>query len=84
MADFKGYYQRSSYTIANLTEIGIVKLEDMGSLPFFSVHYEGKQLPVKSKELCSDADSDADAGIPPELPGDSDDDVGEGILPVPQ
>ena len=30
------------------------------------------------------SDSDTDAGIPPELPGDSDDDVGEGILPVPQ
>ena len=42
MAEFKGYYQRSSFTVANLTEIGIVQLEDMGSLPFLSVHHEGK------------------------------------------
>ena len=39
MASFKGYYHRSTLTVANLTEIGIVNLDDMGTLPFFSVHY---------------------------------------------
>ena len=42
MAELKGYNLISSFTVANLTEIGNVELEDMGTLPFFSVHYKGK------------------------------------------
>ena len=58
MTDFKGFYQRSSFTISNMTEIGIVKLEDMGTLPFFSVHYKGKQLPIKSEKYCNETKGD--------------------------
>ena len=46
MADFKQFDQRSSFTVANLTQIGIINLDDMGTLPFFSVHYKGDQLPI--------------------------------------
>ena len=58
MTEFKGYEQRSTFTIANLTEIGNVELEDMGTLPFFSVHYKGKQLPSKSEKLCPETKGD--------------------------
>ena len=44
--------------MANLTDIGVVYLDDMGTLPFFSVHYKGKQLPVTSDKLCSETDGD--------------------------
>ena len=42
MAMYEGYYHRSISTIANLTDIGEVRLEDMDSLPFFGVHLKGK------------------------------------------
>ena len=52
MAEFKGYYKSSSFAQANMTEIGIVSLDDMGTLPFYSVHYKGKQLSIESEEKC--------------------------------
>ena len=58
MVEFKGYYQRSSVTIANMAEIGIVELDHMGSIPFFSIHYKGKQLPIKSEKYCSETKGD--------------------------
>ena len=42
MLNYQHFYQRSTFTVANLTEIGEVSLEEMGTLPFFSVHYKGK------------------------------------------
>ena len=42
MSEFKGYYQSTSFAQANMAEIGIVSLDEMGTLPFFSVHYKGK------------------------------------------
>ena len=48
MAELKGYNLISIISVANLTDIGIVKLEDMGTLPFFSVHYKGHAIPLKS------------------------------------
>ena len=38
---YEGYYLKTIDTNANLAEIGILKLEDMGTLPFWSVHYKG-------------------------------------------
>ena len=58
MAEYKGYYHRATVTVANLTEIGVVNLDDMGTLPFFSVHYRGKQLPLKSENHCAETKGD--------------------------
>ena len=37
-----------------MNEIGIVKLENMGALPFFSVHYKGHRLNRISNKHCSE------------------------------
>jgi len=58
MADYKGYYLKSIETVTNFTDLGIIKLDDMGTLPFFSIHYKGKHLSIKSKEHCADTDGD--------------------------
>ena len=42
MTLYEGYYHRDIESAANLTDIGIVSLEEMGTLPFFGVHYLGK------------------------------------------
>ena len=42
MTEFKRAYERSGITEANMAEIGILNLDDMGALPFFGVHYKGK------------------------------------------
>jgi len=44
LTKYEGYYHRSIETSANLTEIGIVQMEDMGTVPYFSVHYKGHRL----------------------------------------
>ena len=48
MANYEGYYHKSITSVANLTDIGIVNLDDMGTMPFYSVHYKGHSLPIKS------------------------------------
>ena len=58
MVSYKGYYHKSISTSANFTEIGIVKLEDMGSLPFFAVHHKGHQLHIKSEKRCAETQGD--------------------------
>ena len=58
MAEYKGYSHRSTFTIANLTEVGSVSLDDMGSLPFFSLSYKGKELPIKSEKYCAETNND--------------------------
>ena len=63
MTQFKGYYERSIFTESPLTEIGIIKLDDMGSLPFFAVHFKGKQVPRKSDEKCTAGNAKGDCYI---------------------
>jgi len=41
MTEYKGYYFKSFVTLANLTDVGVVSFDDMGTLPFFGVHYKG-------------------------------------------
>ena len=60
---YEGYYYRSIVTASNHTEIGAIKLEDMKTLPFFSVHYRGKQLKIKDEETCAETDGDCYAFV---------------------
>ena len=46
-----------------MEEIGIVSLEDMGTMPFFSVHYEGKRLKRTKDKHCSETEDDCMALI---------------------
>ena len=52
LSEYKQQYHKSIETVANLTEVGTVKLDDMGTLPFYSVHYKGHQLPRNSEKQC--------------------------------
>jgi hypothetical protein len=42
MSQYKAFYHKEFATVANLTDIGKVNLDDMGTLPFFGIHYKGK------------------------------------------
>ena len=48
VSKYEGYYHRSIDTVANFTEIGLVEMKDMGTLPYFSVHYKGHRLDRES------------------------------------
>ena len=50
----EGYYHRSIETVSNFTDIGIVQMKDMGTLPYFSVHYKGHRLNRKDDKHCSE------------------------------
>ena len=60
MIKYKHFYHRNTVTAVNFNKIGIVALDDMGTLPFFSVHYKGKHLPIKSekKKECAETNGD--------------------------
>lgn len=58
MVIFSDYYHRQIETAANMEDIGIVSLDEMGTLPFFSVHYEGKRLKRTKDKHCSETDDD--------------------------
>ena len=49
---YSDYYHRQIETIANMDEIGIVSMEDMGTIPFFSVHYMGHRLKRTNDTHC--------------------------------
>ena len=44
VSKYEGYYHTSIETVANFKEIGIVEMKDMGTVPYFSVHYKGHRL----------------------------------------
>jgi len=41
-----------------MKEIGLVKLEDMGTMPFFSVHHAGKRLKRTKSKHCEETGGD--------------------------
>ena len=41
-----------------MKDIGIISLEKMGTLPFFSVHYEGKRLKRIPDKICKETKDD--------------------------
>jgi len=43
---------------ADMDEIGTVNLKEMGTLPFFSVHYKGHQLKIKDDKHCPETKGD--------------------------
>lgn len=45
---YEGYYHRQIDSVANMKEIGLVQMKDMGTLPYFSVHYKGHRLDRES------------------------------------
>ena len=52
MGIYDNYYHRSIETVANLTDIGVVTLEEMRTLPFFGVHWKGNQLKINDTKHC--------------------------------
>ena len=58
MANYEGYYHKSILSVANLNELGIVNFDEMGTMPFFSVHFRGKHLPIKSDKHCKETNGD--------------------------
>ena len=58
MVIFSDYYHRQIETASNMKEIGILTMEEMGTRPFFSVHYEGKRLKRTKDKHCKETEED--------------------------
>ena len=56
------YYQNNTIaqalTATNFEEVGNVKLIDMHTVPFYAPYYKGKEIPLKSFEMCHEFDGD--------------------------
>ena len=46
-----------------MVEIGNQTLKDMGSMPYITLKYKGKVLPMKSDKLCKETNGDCRAFI---------------------
>lgn len=57
MLIFEGFYFRSFETVADMKEIGKIKLDEMGTLPFYGVHYKGHRLDRRSED-CQETGGD--------------------------
>jgi hypothetical protein len=58
VSKYEGYYHRAIETVANFTEIGLVEMKEMGTIPYFSVHYKGHRLKREDKKHCKETDND--------------------------
>ena len=58
MTMFEKSHMTNFVTLADLNEIGTVNMKEMGTIPFFSIHYKGHQLQIHDQKHCAETNGD--------------------------
>ena len=56
--NYYDYYHRQIETAADMNEIGLVSMDEMGTTPFYSVHYDGHRLKRTDDKHCKETQGD--------------------------
>ena len=59
IAHYIDYYHRQIETAVDMKNLGLLSLEEMDTMPYFSIHYIGKRLKrTKDMENCAETEGD--------------------------
>ena len=58
MIQYKGTIHNVVDTATDFEQVGVLRLDQTNTIPFFSVYFKGKILPRLSEEYCSETNGD--------------------------